>query len=87
MKKPKYVPPRAELLDRTMAVSIGGCSTGVTPGTCGIPGYAAGTCAPTGDGEGGTGAECTIPGLGAGLECSTGNFAGGGCSTGNRANK
>jgi hypothetical protein len=75
MKKPRYVKPQSRALDRMLAVSIGGCSTGSTPGTCGLPGYHAGTCNPTGDAEG-TGPTCL----------STGFFAQGGCSTGQWAN-
>lgn len=69
MKKNKYVKPQSKALDRTLAVSMGGCSTGATPGTCGLPGFWAGTCSPTGDNEG---MAPTCP--------STGSFAQGGCS-------
>ena len=86
MEKREYLKPSAQLLDRSLAVSIGGCAQGWTPGTCGLPGNQAGTCNPTGTSEGGVGATCAS-GLGAGLECSnTGQFAGGGCSLGQRAN-
>ena len=71
MKKRRYEKPQAQLLDRSLAVSMGGCSVGNTPGACGT-GYDAGTC---NDGSN----------EGAGTVCSTGSAAQGGCSTGNNA--
>ena len=40
-----YVKPEARLLDRTVAVSVGGCGGGSHPGACG-EGFSAGTCSP-----------------------------------------
>jgi hypothetical protein len=86
MSKQKYTKPLAQALDRTLAVSIGGCSTGITPGACSAPiGYNAGTCVP-GNGVGGTCGVGNFPGMGstcgAGFQaypCTTGTAAGGGC--------
>lgn len=72
MTRAKYVKPQAQALDRTLAVSIGGCNTGITPGTCGLPGYSAGTCDPSGSSAG-------VP---VGAPCTQGNFATGGCNPG-----
>jgi len=74
MSKPKYVKPQVQLLDKILAISLGGCATGNTPGTCGLPGYGAGTCSPTGNTEG------IAP------VCGPGSWAAGGCSTGQNAN-
>lgn len=77
MSRPKYEQPTAYVLDRTLAVSLGGCTSGFTPGTCGLPGNYAGTCDPTGASEGNPGGQiCT----------TTGNFAQTGCTNGNSAN-
>jgi hypothetical protein len=75
MEKSRYVKPQAQLLDRTLAVSIGGCAFGASPGTCGLPGNSAGTCNPSGVGQG------------VGTPCGPGLTALGGCSpVGTRAN-
>ena len=73
MKK-QYLKPEAQLLDRSLAVSIGGCAVGNSPGTCGLPGTRAGTCSPTGTQQGVLGRICT-PGDYALTGCSVGNWA------------
>ena len=74
MQKTKYVKPQSQLLDKTLAVSLGGCGTGGTPGGCGLPGYNAGTC-----GTGSTPNTTFRP-------CGTGDYALSGCSHGSHAN-
>ena len=91
MAKNKYVKPTAQSLDRTLAVSMGGCAYGKTPGTCGLPGFSAGSCNPTGSDVGVPypgGDNCNPTGAVAGWICSTlGQRATGGCaSTGLHAN-
>ena len=58
MDKPQYVKPRVQALNRLMSVAVGGCGAGSKPGTCGLPGYNAGSCNPTGDAVG-TAVPCT----------------------------
>jgi hypothetical protein len=90
MTKQKYTKPLAQALDRSLAVSIGGCSTGITPGACAAPtGYAAGTCS-TGNGVGASActggalpnyvSNCNPSGITA-YPCNTGIAAPGGCGT------
>lgn len=74
MNRPKYAKPQGQSLDKTLAFSMGGCAPGGSPGTCGLPGFRAGSCSPTGTQ------------LGLGPKCLPGEFAQGGCSTGNYAN-
>lgn len=77
MPKQKYTKPLAQALDRTLAVSIGGCTTGITPGACAAPtGYSAGTCT-TGDAVGVSIFPCN-PGNFA-YPCQAGSRAAGGC--------
>jgi len=74
MKRVKYSKPQGQSLDKMLAFSIGGCAPGGSPGSCGLPGFGAGTCAPTGNSQG-VAPQCP----------ATGSFALGGCSTGNYA--
>ena len=75
MTRQRYVKPQAQLLDRALAVSIGGCAAGPTPGNCGTPGFRAGTCLLPGNQEG------VAP------KCEGGSYAQGGCTPlGNWAN-
>ena len=78
MSKQKYTKPLAQSLDRTLAVSLGGCATGITPGTCGAPGYDAGTCG-SGSSVGVPVFECNAGNRA--YPCITGNIATGGCGT------
>ena len=90
MAKNKYVKPLAQSLDRTLAVSMGGCAYGKTPGTCGLPGFNAGSCNPTGTDVGVPypgGGTCNPTGSAASWDCVNGARAAGGClSTGFKAN-
>lgn len=88
MANPKYVKPQVQALNRTLAVSIGGCNAGITPGTCGLPGNTAGTCDPNGATVGvPAGDACVLPGNYAVGGCNPGfNAFAVGCSTGTHAN-
>lgn len=81
MRRREYVKPVARLLDRSLAVSVGGCLQGSLPGTCGKPGYSAGTCDPTGSS---VGVDYCQPGAGVSEYkfCQPGLSARSGCSTG-----